>query len=150
MSRGHLYAGVLFALALLVLVGSLFSGLAPGGADRRFTGALPGDGEGRVRVEVLNAVGISGLARSATDRLRSAGFDVVYYGNAESFGRDTSVVLDRVGNLEAASSVARAAGIDSVESRPDSTLYLDVTVILGSDWSGIPPRADSAGARPPG
>jgi hypothetical protein len=149
MSRAYLYAGVLLALAVLVLVGSLTSGLAPGGAGRRL-GGLPDGGGDRIRVEVLNAVGISGLARAATDRLRSAGYDVVYYGNADSFGQDTSIVLDRIGDAGAARAVARAVGIDAVDASLDSTLFLDVTVILGNDWSGIPPRADSAGARPPG
>ena len=31
----------------------------------------------RIRVEVLNAGGVSGMAREATDVLRSVGFDVV-------------------------------------------------------------------------
>lgn len=88
----------------------------------------------RVRVEVLNAAGRAGLAREATRRLRARGFDVVYFGNAEEFGRDSSVVLDRVGDLRTARSVAGALGIRSVASEPDSSRLLDVTVILGLDW----------------
>ena len=50
----------------------------------------------RVRVEVLNAAGRPNLAREATDRLRDGGFDVVFFGNADRFGGEQSVVLDRV------------------------------------------------------
>lgn len=88
-----------------------------------------------IRVEVLNAAGVSGMAREATGRLRELGFDVVYYGNAESFGRDSSLVIDRVGSWELAQAVAGAMGISRVETRKDSTLLLDVTVLLGGDWS---------------
>jgi len=44
------------------------------------------------------------------------------------------VVIDRVGRLDLARAVADALGVSRVESRPDSNLYLDATVLLGSDW----------------
>lgn len=95
----------------------------------------------RVRVEVLNAGGSQGAARDATDRLRDQGFDVVFYGNAKSFGRDSSMVLDRTDHLDEARAVADALGIRKVRSEPDSNLYLDVSVLLGRDWK--PPSASA-------
>lgn len=89
----------------------------------------------RTRVEVLNGAGLDGLARSVTDSLRVLGFDVVYYGNAQSFDRHVSVVLDRIGSPERALAVAQALGIPNVRSDPDASLYLDVTVLLGRDWA---------------
>ncbi len=89
----------------------------------------------RVRVEVLNAGGIRGVAGEARDRLRERRFDVVYYGNAPAFDRETSLVLDRTGMEGAALEVARALGIRRVEVAPDTTVYVDVTVLLGTDWS---------------
>lgn len=97
---------------------------------RNFTAA----GLGRVRVEVLNAGGTEDMARLATDHLRDRGFDVVYFGNAETFGQDSTIVLDRVGRPEAAAAVGQALGTPWVESQPDANLYLDVTVLLGSEW----------------
>jgi len=94
--------------------------------------------EPRITVEVRNAGGVDGMARTATAHLRSAGFDVVDVGNASSFDQQASVVIDRVGNEEAAADVAWALGIDSVGSEPDPNLFVDVTVRLGSDWT--PPR----------
>ena len=91
-------------------------------------------GLGRVRVEVLNAGGREGMARLATDHLRDRGFDVVYFGNAEDFGQDSTIVLDRAARPQAAAAVGQALGTDWVESQPDANLYLDVTVLLGSGW----------------
>jgi len=90
---------------------------------------------GRVRVEVLNATTTHGLARTATDVLRDRGFDVVGTGNARGFDSTASIVLDRVGNRQMAEQVALALGIARVESRRDPKLILDVTVVLGKDWT---------------
>ena len=96
---------------------------------------------GRIRVEVLNATRTPGLAGMGRDLLRDRGFDVVQTGNARGFSADSSLVLDRVGNLEQARQVAGALGISRVESRRDPNLVLEVTVVLGSDWTAPrPPR----------
>lgn len=95
----------------------------------------------RIRVEVLNGAGVDRLAVRATERLRELDYDVVYYGNLESFDRDTSVVIARLDDLEPARRVADALGLRRVLHEPDRNLYLDVTVILGSDWTGdLEPR----------
>ena len=96
---------------------------------------------GRVRVEVLNGSGVAGIAWDATRVLRDAGFDVVLFGNAGTYSDDPSVVMDRVGEVETARLVAEALGIPQVLSQPDSTLFVDVTVRLGPDWTG--PRSAS-------
>jgi hypothetical protein len=86
----------------------------------------------RVRVQVLNASGIRGLGRRATTVLRERGFDVVEVGNAPQ-RRDSTLVLDRSGHPEWAELVAEVVG-GRVEPRPDSSRYLDVTVLLGASW----------------
>ena len=100
-------------------------------------------GLGRVRVEVLNAGGKEDMARLATDHLRDRGFDVVYFGNADTFGQDSTIVLDRAGRPRAAAAVGQALGTHWVESQPDANLYLDVTVLLGSGW--VPPVSGQEG-----
>jgi hypothetical protein len=87
-----------------------------------------------VRVEVLNASGVPGLAAKGRTMLRDRGFDVVYVGNASGFEPDTSLVLDRVGRMELARSVADEMAIPRVYPRPDSNVFVDVTVVLGKDW----------------
>ena len=129
---------VVVVLAAGIFIGSAVSQWKPlpqqeqaAPQPRTFTAA----GLGRVRVEVLNAGGREDMARLATDYLRDRGFDVVSYANADAFGQDSTIVLDRAGRPQAAEAVARALGADRVESKPDANLYLDVTVLLGSGWA---------------
>jgi hypothetical protein len=86
------------------------------------------------RVEVLNGSGRGGIARAVTHELRTAGYDVVYFGNAPASAGDSSVVIDRSGDDAIARAVAQHLGIASVRAEPDSTLFLEATVILGRDW----------------
>jgi len=86
----------------------------------------------RIKVEVLNATATRGLARRAALYLRDRGFDVVSLGNAAERG-DSTLVLDRSGHPDWAALVATAMKARA-ESRPDSSRYLDVTVLVGSDW----------------
>ena len=91
----------------------------------------------RIQVEVLNATRTRGLARRATFALRDAGFDVVRF-TSDTAQRDSTLVLDRSGHADWAALVVRALGTGRVETRPDSSRYLDVTVLLGSDWRPPP------------
>jgi hypothetical protein len=88
----------------------------------------------RIRVQVLNATPTRGLARRATGFLRDRGFDVVEIATAPQARRST-LVIDRSGHPEWANLVARALGGVAVEARPDSSRYLDVTVLVGRDWT---------------
>ncbi len=145
--RGVARAG----LALLVVAGAsaaalaLWHGAGTPPPEQTRAASVPAPGR-RVTVEVLNAGGRPGAARDATQLLRRDGFDVVYFGNAGKFGRDSSLVLDRVGDLANARAVAQALGIHDVRSEPDTTLYLDVSVILGKRWLLPGMAADSAPA----
>ena len=87
----------------------------------------------RIRVQVLNATQTRGLARRATFMLRDRGFDVVETGTAP-VARDSTLVVHRGGDPEWAARVARAMGGARVETRPDSSRYLDVSVLIGATW----------------
>ena len=87
----------------------------------------------RVRVQVLNATRTRGLARRAMLYLRDQGFDVVEVGTTSAM-QDTTLVLDRSRHPEWARNVATSLGAARVESRPDTSRYLDVTVLVGSSW----------------
>jgi hypothetical protein len=135
-SRVRLAVLIVSSLVVLILIGSLVQGLGSGRADPGESIRAEDVERDRIRVEVLNASGIAGLARRGTERLRAHGFDVVYFGNAGGFGPDSSLVLDRMGNRAAAEAVAAALGLGLVQSVADTTLYVDVTVVLGRDWEG--------------
>jgi len=134
-------------LAVLLGVGILLgSSVAQwwGSAPALPVGSGSGQIQGRLRVEVLNSGGTPGVAREATVLLRDRGLDVVYYGNAENFSQEPSVVLDRVGDLDGARAAAEVLGISEVRASPDSSLFVDVTVRLGPEWS--PETATGRGA----
>jgi hypothetical protein len=87
----------------------------------------------RIRVRVLNATTTRGLAQRATDLLRDKGFDVVEIGtNREKL--DSTLVLDRSNHPDWANRVAAAMGGVPMLSRPDTSRYLDVTVLIGATW----------------
>ena len=87
----------------------------------------------RVRVQVLNTTKTRGLARRATRLLRDEGYDVVEMGTTSPMV-DTTLVLDRSGHPEWSAGVARLLKPARTLSRPDSSRYLDVTVLLGRTW----------------
>jgi hypothetical protein len=108
---------------------------APGSFDDQAYNVVAPAGV-RIKVEVQNATATRGLARQATLYLRDRGFDVVSFGNA-SEPRDSTLVLDRSGHADWAALVATAMKARA-ETRPDSSRYLDVTVLVGSDWRPPP------------
>lgn len=122
------------AAGVAILVTSVIVGRLGGGGGTetaRDTTDLP---EQRVRVEVLNGAGDRGAAERVAGWLRTRDFDVVYFGNAEAFDHEETVVVDRSGEGDGARRVAGALGLDSVEVAPRPDLFLEATVILGSDW----------------
>lgn len=137
MSRGARIGSLVLALALVGVLGVVVarSRTGPPAGIPASTLNASDHGLGRVRVEVLNGGDVSGMARDGRDVLRSAGFDVVSIGNTAALHPDSSVVIDRIGNPEMAEAVAKALRIRNVRSEPDSNLYLDVSVWLGSNWN---------------
>ena len=137
MKRGPL---VLVTLLLIVLLGVSAilvrwrRAVGSGSAVTRTSG-LPRAPTGvRVRVQVVNTTRTRALARRATQLLRDQGFDVVEFGTGGP-ARDTTLVLDRSGHPAWAATIAQILGPAArAEARPDSSRYLDVTVLLGSAW----------------
>ena len=118
----------------------IITGAAAALVTRRVTGTVFGigssdhaPGDVRIRVQVLNATGTRGLAQRATEHLRDKGFDVVDVGNNRE-KMDSTLILDRSNHPEWARRVAAAMGGATVLTRPDSSRYLDVTVLIGATW----------------
>jgi hypothetical protein len=89
----------------------------------------------RVRVRVLNTTTTRGLARRVTNYVRDLGFDVVEYGNGDSDDkRAVTTVVVHTGNMDWARRLAKGLETDSIESVPDSSRYVDLTVLIGSNW----------------
>lgn len=95
-----------------------------------------------IQLDVLNGTREAKLAQRVTDYLRTQGFDVVEMGNYKSAPVETTLVLDRTGNIEAAREVARVLGVpeSNVRTQIDRSLFLDVSVILGNDFAHLNTR----------
>lgn len=120
----------------LPFAAALVWSLACGGGDIR-TPPVPGDRGAAITVEVLNANGRAGDARVATRLLRRAGIDVVYFGNAGDATLDSTRIIVRRGSLEVGDKVRKTLGRGHVEVQLDSTKLLDVSVLLGADFTSL-------------
>jgi len=94
-----------------------------------------------IQVEVRNGAGVDHLAERTTEYLRDRGFDVVDVGNHSSFDQEHSVVIDRIGNMEAARNVAEALNIPPTRVHQDirPKYYLDASIIIGDDYQQLRP-----------
>jgi hypothetical protein len=88
----------------------------------------------RIRVEVLNGTNVRGLARRASLYLRDLGFDVVRFDQDSTTVRDSTLVVDHTGHPEWARMIGDVLGPARLETEPDSSRYVDITVRLGSRW----------------
>jgi hypothetical protein len=97
--------------------------------------------ERKIQVEVLNGCGVAGIASDVTKYLRENNIDVVNIGNHTSFDFNKTKIWQRVNKTEPAQNIAGLLGLDngSIESKIDSNLQLDVTIILGNDYNTLKP-----------
>jgi len=107
---------------------------AHGGTPRARALPEPGD---RIRVEVLNGSGVTGLARSMTRRLRDGGLDVVYFGGDSTSSLDSTLVVVRQGDTDQGARVQRVLGFGVVRAEPDPSRLVDVSVRLGRDGAAL-------------
>ena len=129
-SRAAAVLGVLVAFAAVAF--HIRAGRPSAARDHLYP--VPG-GDDVVQVEVLNASGKQGLGRVGTRTLRRNGFDVVFFGTADTTSDSTHLILRR-GSRERAEEVRKALGLGMIEVANDSTRRVDVTVVLGMDWKG--------------
>ncbi len=97
---------------------------------------------GHSTVEVWNASNKPLAAKTVMNYLRKSGFDVVKIGDF-STRQNQTLVVDRSGDLRPAQAVAEALKDNvgaEVVSRPEPSLHVDVSVILGNDFQSTEKR----------
>ena len=133
--------GVALAIAMVVAIAWTFRPVPVGSTGRGpreiFTAEERAPEGVRIRVEVLNATSTPRLALSATRLLRDRGFDVVAIGNSPA-RRDSTLVIDRTNHPEWARLAASILGRAAVEARADTSRYVDVSVLIGANWTPPP------------
>ena len=78
-------------------------------------------------------------AQQLTNVLREQGYDVVEMKRNNGEVEERTLILDRSGNLDAARKLAATLGIsqDKVYQKIDRTRYLDLTIVMGKDFSRL-------------
>ena len=92
-----------------------------------------------LEVEVLDGAGSMRAAQYMTNVLRAQGYDVVEMKRNNSEVEERTFILDRSGNLDAARKLATMLGVsqDKVFQKIDRTRYLDISVVIGKDYSRL-------------
>jgi len=94
-----------------------------------------------IQLDVQNGTRENGIASRITEFLRKNGLDVVEIGNYKSNEIEKTLIIDRSGDKNKALKVARILGLDgrNVIQQLNSSLYLDVTVVIGNDFKELKP-----------
>ena len=94
-----------------------------------------------IQLDVLNGCGVKGIAAKITNALRAGGFDVVEMRNYKTSHIPKTLVVDRVGNMEAARRVAASLGISerNVIQQINPDYFVDVSLIIGDDYQILRP-----------
>jgi hypothetical protein len=94
----------------------------------------------KLQVEVLNACGASGIASTVTQYLRDHEVDVVNVGNYTRFDVNRTMLWERIKDADS-QRIAQLLGVseDNIDSKIDTNLQLDITIILGSDYATLKP-----------
>lgn len=94
-----------------------------------------------IQLDVQNGTRENGIATRITEYLRKNGLDVVEIGNYKSKDIEKTLIIDRSGDKNKAMRVAKILGLDNrnVIQQLNSSLYLDVTVVIGNDFNELKP-----------
>jgi LCP family protein required for cell wall assembly len=103
---------------------------------------------GNVRVEVLNGSGANRVASQAAAGLTSRGFDVTGTGDAPSFAYTKSVIEYASAADMAAVNTLKRELTNVTLLRVPSLVPGTIDLILGSDFTGLVPRAPQVGQTP--
>lgn len=111
-------------------------------------GAVPaGGGTDAARVEVLNGVGSPGIGAAVDQRLDPGRFRIVRSDNASSFDVGATLILvydESDASLTAARAVRSALGVGTIQVSRQPQSVVDLTVVVGSDFTGEDAGADTA------
>lgn len=91
-------------------------------------------------LEIQNGTTIQGLARNTSILFQNASYDVLSAVNADRNDYEETVIIDRLGNEQAAKSIGEFIHCDNIirpgENDVSHSAEVDFTIILGKDFNG--------------
>ena len=105
----------------------------------------------RIRAEVLNGCGITGIADKFTNLLRNKGVDVITSENADHFEYNNTKIISRTYNDEFALEVTSILGLEpeNIYIESNDLLDCDITIIIGKDYKKLSSFNDAIKYSPP-
>ncbi|HEV2760418.1 MAG TPA: LCP family protein [Acidimicrobiales bacterium] len=103
--------------------------------------ARPGTKTSDVKVRVLNGVGTPGAAAKAATTLTASGYAVAEKGDSPSLAPKTTITYAS-GQL-AKAQLLQSALLTPAVLREDASLKVDVTLLLGADYTGLKPTVSA-------
>jgi len=137
--HGRIVKGVLAVLGVALFITIYILANRRGQTGSEENDAVSAVASRSLEVEVLDGAGSMRAAQHMTNTLRTLGYDVVEMKRNNSEIEERTFIFDRSGNLDAAKKLATILGVpqDKVFQKIDRTLYLDITVVLGKDYSRL-------------
>jgi LCP family protein required for cell wall assembly len=118
------------------------STVSPGGTNSANTNKPVTVKPSEITVTIRNGAGVSGIAKSVSDRLSPQGFKIIETGNMNQFVYDKTLVVYKTDTVKAAM-VREALGLgDVVASRSMYSFKTDILIVVGKDWD--PAKAGQA------
>ena len=106
----------------------------------RLAASRPTTGQAAARdLQILNGNGIPGIGQEVAKRLVPAGYRVVLTGNADRFDHARTriiVYVDDEAHLRAAEEIRTLLGVGTVEVGRTPQTVVDVTIVVGKDFTG--------------
>ncbi len=95
-----------------------------------------------IKVEVLNGCGVPALASKTTEFLRTKHIDVINSDNADHHDYKNTLIIQRNEKVKSLKKIVETFGVylndsNRVQILPDESLDVDVTIILGQDYTSF-------------
>lgn len=89
------------------------------------------------QIQILNGSGVSGVAEDMRNFLTEKGFDVVEFGNADSWNYPQTLIIARTKNTAVARDIAKLLDTPNWFPLLDSSYLVEATVIVGQDYFNL-------------
>ncbi|MGB9824429.1 MAG: LytR C-terminal domain-containing protein [Candidatus Hydrothermia bacterium] len=97
----------------------------------------------KIKVEVINASGVPGLAKKVTFLLREEGFDVVYFSHVAETLNKTVVVERSDSSFSHAKHLAKWLRVSEITLEWDYDKISDCALVIGTDYQKYFPGIDT-------
>ena len=95
---------------------------------------------GKIQIQIQNGCGLSGIAKVYTKFLRTSGYDVLEYTNANNFNfENTQLIVHKKDNIGFVNEMVQILKIkpDFITYNYNNNFIYEMTVIIGHDYNNL-------------